>query len=286
MARSRNRSGGGGRKAAGGGRQAKSRKSAAAPVAEVEVVEEEAAHAPRLVAVGEVEVAVAPLLEARVVLFAVGVAGRLGRAVPVHRVLLVTVEGRQVVAAAEPAHGRLVRRAPRTVEPAEVGVRRGHVGIARVGDERDRERREAAAHELGLALGRGGGEALPTRVAEVHGALLEHGSVRDHARTRQSAARSFEAILVETGLPVLLLERAADAILQPHQKVPHGGGFGGEFHGAHASAARLSAGGRTASSLAKIRPRGSSPGASRRAASACAAHGSGTRRTSRARFRP
>ena len=41
MARSRNRSGGGGRKAAGGGRQAKSRKSAAAPVAEVEVVEEE-----------------------------------------------------------------------------------------------------------------------------------------------------------------------------------------------------------------------------------------------------
>lgn len=40
MARSRTRSGGGGRKAAGGGRQAKSRK-AAAPVAEVEVVEEE-----------------------------------------------------------------------------------------------------------------------------------------------------------------------------------------------------------------------------------------------------
>ncbi|MCB9916146.1 MAG: hypothetical protein H6828_13545 [Planctomycetes bacterium] len=39
MARSKNRGGGGAKKAAGGGRQAKSRKPA--PVAEVEVVEEE-----------------------------------------------------------------------------------------------------------------------------------------------------------------------------------------------------------------------------------------------------
>src|SRR3990167_4559936 len=70
----------------------------------VEVVEEQPADAARLVAVLQEKIFIAQLLEARIIIRTEGIAGGLGGAVPVDRVLLETIIRRQVETAAEPPH--------------------------------------------------------------------------------------------------------------------------------------------------------------------------------------
>src|SRR5258708_3595067 len=77
----------------------------ALPVAGVEIVEEDAADAARLAAMGKIEIVVAPLLEARVVAGVVAAAGGSKRLVKHRGVALVRHHRRQIGAAAEPALG-------------------------------------------------------------------------------------------------------------------------------------------------------------------------------------
>ena len=181
----------------------------------VEVVEEQAADAARLAAVAQEEVLVALLLEARVGLGPEGGAGAARDLVPVHAVFLEAVERRQVEAAAEPPG-----RGPacgRGLEEAQVQMRGGHVGVARVRDQRDRDRLEGRAGELGAPRGRGRRERLAARVGEVDGGLLEEGAVLEHPRTREGVARALEALLAEAGAAVLRLEGRADPVLQAEE---------------------------------------------------------------------
>ena len=89
-----------------------------APV--VEVVEKQSADAARFVAVFKIEVAVAPLFEARINVGAEGAAGVVGGLVPVAGVVGEAVVGGEVVAAAEPPNGVGVRF---------VGDEKAHVGV-------------------------------------------------------------------------------------------------------------------------------------------------------------
>src|SRR5690606_11652505 len=136
-------------------------------------------------------------------------AGLAGGAVPVHTVLFEAVVGREVEAAAEPPDRRRALRA--RDEEAHVHVRGRHVGVARVHDQRDRDRLVGAARELRAALGGGGGQRLAARVREVDGGLLDHLAVLEHTRARERAARRLEALLAEARRAVLALERGADA---------------------------------------------------------------------------
>jgi len=112
-----------------------------------EVVEEDAAHTACFLAVLQIEVVVAPLLEAGVQLIAVGGEGALAGAVEVRRVFSEAVIGRQVHAAAEPPD-RLGVGALGD-EAAHVHVHRWHVWVARVEDQRHAHRLEAAPGQLG-----------------------------------------------------------------------------------------------------------------------------------------
>jgi hypothetical protein len=104
-------------------------REAALKAGRVEIVEEDAADAARFGAVLQVEVVVAPLLELRVELRSARAARR---AVPVDGVLIETVIGREIEAAAEPP-------GVAGLKIADVGVTGRHVGIARVDDERNAE---------------------------------------------------------------------------------------------------------------------------------------------------
>ena len=76
----------------------------------MKVIEEHAADAARLVAMLQIEIFVAPLLEARVFVGAEGFERALARRVEVMRVLLVSVVRRQIRSAAEPKDVTLILR--------------------------------------------------------------------------------------------------------------------------------------------------------------------------------
>ncbi len=97
------------------------------------VVEEDAAHAARLITMLEKEVFVAPGFEARIKPSAEGLQRIAAALVEVARVFLPSVVRRQIHAAAEPGH-RLAALG-RGAQHAHVHVNRGHVGIARVHHE-------------------------------------------------------------------------------------------------------------------------------------------------------
>src|SRR5262249_11118304 len=129
------------------------------------VLEEDAAHTPGLVAVGDPEVAIAVDLVASVAAGLVALAHVAENPVEVHRVFLVEVVRRQICAAAEPGLGSLLDEAP-------VGVHRRNARIARMEDEAQPRGEEAPAlalqplRELFLEL-------APDR-GDVHPRLLEH----------------------------------------------------------------------------------------------------------------
>src|SRR5262245_18471266 len=149
-------------------------------VALSEVVEEDAADAARLIAVLEVKVAVAPRLEARVVIRAEGLECLLAAAMEVARVLLEAVIRGEIHAAAEPPG---VLRG----EKAHVEVNGWAVGVARMQDQRYPHRLPGLPGEL-RARGRCRGRELRSLDArEIDSAALEEPSILDHAREPAAA---------------------------------------------------------------------------------------------------
>jgi hypothetical protein len=196
----------------------------------VEVVEEEPADAAGLVAVLEVEVVVAPALEPGVqgvgvlAVVAEALAGGAGGAVPVDHVLIEAVVGREVEAAAEPPDRRLAGLLGD--EEAHVHVRGGHIGVARVHDQRHAHGAEAAPGQLRPARAGRRRQLVAAHVGEVDAALLEHGAVLQDARAPAAAAGALPGVLAEAGAAVLPGEGAADAVLQVEQVVAHGAAVG------------------------------------------------------------
>ena len=169
----------------------------------VQVVVEDAAEAARFVAVREVEVAVAPRLEFRVVAGVVPVAGGLEAGVEGGGVLLrgggFGAHGRDVTAAAEPAMGG--------DDHARVHVRGRDVRALRVGDQAD------AGGPESRVLGRAGhagahlGAELAGDDGDVHADFFEHAAVH-----QPDGAAAFEA----GPLPWRPFETAGRAIAAQH----------------------------------------------------------------------
>src|SRR5262249_30991301 len=176
-----------------------------------EVVEEDAADAAGLVAVGQVEVFVARALQLRVidgvgVLLADGLPG----AVEVDDVLTNGVVRRQVGAAAEPA-------GVAAAEEAEVGMNGGHHRAARVQHERDAGGGEGAALAGGDLFGELLAE-LAVDVGEVDAGLLEQAALHQPPPPPAAATWALPLVLVEA-LAVHGLEAGDDALLQAAEVV-------------------------------------------------------------------
>src|SRR2546421_2249316 len=138
----------------------------------VQIIEENPSDAARLAAVLEIEVLIAPALEAGIALGAESLERLPARGVKVARVLLEPVVGGHVHASAEPPD-RLALRLSRDQEP-HVHVNGRDIGIARMQYQRHAGGLECAAGQLGPRGARGGREPLPVHAGEIHSAALEH----------------------------------------------------------------------------------------------------------------
>src|SRR5215210_1282565 len=194
----------------------------------VQVVEEDPADAARLTAVFQVEVLVTPLLVARVNLRAKRLARRAGGAMPVDRVFLEAIVGRQVEPATEPPD-RLRVRLLRKKE-ADVHVGRGHVGVVLIEDEGDTESLEASARQLGPLRGSGRRQPRAMDMGEAHPGLLEHRPLAQHPRLPAATLRPLPGILVETSGAVLRFDGGADAVLETEEVGLDGGKVGAIGH--------------------------------------------------------
>src|SRR3546814_3966056 len=159
----------------------------ALPVAAVEVVVENAADAACLAAVGNEEVLVAPLLEARVEVGGVAVAGVLQGGVEVRRVLLDRIHRIEIGAAAEPRLGG--------DDVAGIHVYRRHQGPAQV-----RHQKTPAGPEPRNPLGAGDLPREPPRKAAEHRGIVES-DLLEHApaQRRHDAAAALAAASIEIG---------------------------------------------------------------------------------------
>src|SRR5262245_53401194 len=179
-----------------------------------EVVEEDAADAARLIAVLEVKVAVAPGLEARVVIRAEGLERLLAGAVGVARGVVEAVIRGEIHAAAEPPG---VLRG----EKAHVEVNGWAVGVARMQDQRYPHRLPGLPGEL-RARGRCRGRELRSLDArEIDPAALEEPSVLDHAREPAAAFGALPFVGLE-GVAVGGLEARDDFLLQGKEIAANG----------------------------------------------------------------
>ena len=134
------------------------------------VVEKDAAGPARLAAVRQIEVAVAPGLELRIVLRIVAVAGRLVGGVEIgrvrHRLRRVEPHRRQVAAAAEPALGGH--------QHARVEMRRRHARALHMRDQADAARPEPRVFRRARDLGSEFRAEFAPDGGDVHAHLFEH----------------------------------------------------------------------------------------------------------------
>ena len=189
----------------------------------IEVVEENAADAPRLSPVLDKEVLVAPLFEPFVVRGVVPITDRFPDLVEMCGVLVEQVERGQVGASTEPGSNGLDSVAEH-LQITHVQVHDGDHRARRVEHQRDPGSVEPLGVDLetlGQPLGQLAGD-----LGEVHAALLEHVAGGDYPRDPTAVADSLvgaigPAILAEPGLAVELLEAACDRVLQPAEVLTH-----------------------------------------------------------------
>ena len=162
----------------------------------------------------EMEVLVAPELEARVVVEAERVERFLALAVEVARVLLEAVVRREVHAAAKPPDVR-GRKEP------HVEVHRGAIGIERVQHQRDAHRLPGLPCKLGTRGGRRRRQLASFDMREVHPAALEDIPVLDHLRDAAAAFVALPFVGFE-GLAVEALQGSDDLFLQLDEMIVDG----------------------------------------------------------------
>ena len=169
------------------------------------VLEEDPAHPARLAAVREVEVAVAALLEARVVRGIVAVASGAQHPVEVRHVLFEEVVGREVGPAAEPG-------LPPLDDVPDVGVGGRHERAARVQDEREPDRCEGAS--LTGQPAREGLRELAVHVREGDAGFFQHRAVLQDAGDPAPAAGPNPGVAPEARHAIEPLQGGTDLFLQ------------------------------------------------------------------------
>src|SRR5882672_163938 len=185
----------------------------------VQVVEEDPADAARLAAMLEIEVLVAPALEAGIEIRSEGFERAPALRVEVARVLLEAVVGGEVHAAAEPPH-RIASRLGRD-EKAHVHVHGRHEGVARVQHQRHAHCLEAAAREVRARRARGRGQLPAFHAREIHPAALEYASLLDDPAFAPSAFATLPAIQTERPT-VDAFKLRNDAVLESDEVVTYG----------------------------------------------------------------
>ncbi len=146
-------------------------------------------------------------------------------AVKVHCVFLKAVVGRQVHAAAKPAHGCLAGVA--CGNHAHIHVNGRHVRVARVKHQRHAHGLKGRTCQLGPVLGGRGRQLRPAHVREATARALKNtpafDDLRDAIALQQLARRLVPGINHRAGTlwPLYSFERADDARLQAHQILAH-----------------------------------------------------------------
>jgi hypothetical protein len=166
------------------------------------------------------EILVAPGLEARVLVGAERRQRIAAGAMEMHRVLFEAVVGRQVHAAAEPAHGLAARR--QRGQHAHVHVHGGHIGVARVEHQRHAHRLEGGAGQLGAMLGGRVRQLVAAYLRKAAAGALEQWTLFEdagQAAPLQRLARLLAPLVAKAGSAVGRFERAHDALLQTPQVI-------------------------------------------------------------------
>ena len=158
----------------------------------------------------EIEILVAPFLVALVRVRAESIAGGTCVLVPCNDVFVKRVIRRQIVPATEPPD----RLSLACREETEVGVRRGHVGIQGVDDERHADRLEALACELGPGLRGRRRHFAAENVGETDAGFFEDASFGHDPGLAAATAGPFPYITFKSLFAVEQLEFRADPVLQ------------------------------------------------------------------------
>ncbi len=93
-------------------------------------------------------------------------------------------------------------------------MRRRHVGIEGMDDERDADRLESEPREFGSSLGRRGGHLFTVDMGIADPGLLEDGTFAQYAADSAATARSVPGVASELTLPVEHLELGDNPVLQ------------------------------------------------------------------------
>ena len=187
-----------------------------------EVVEEDAAHAPLLLAVLEKEILVAPLLEARIQVGPEGLERSLAGGMEMHGIVVEAVIRREIHATAEPAD--LLVRARKRGQHAYVHVDRGYVRIARMEHQRHTQCLERCTGEFGPVLRRRWRQCLAAHMREAATRAFEHLALLQdpgQAVALQRLGRLLAPGIVEERRAVDGGNRRADALLQVQQVPAH-----------------------------------------------------------------
>src|SRR6187551_974311 len=180
----------------------------------VEIVEEQPADAARLVAMLEEEVSIAPLLVPRVHIVAERRARLLRGPVPVQDVFVERIVRREIEAAAEPPRDRVLFRG---AEEAHVGVRRRHVRVERMKDERHARCEPLRILQLGPLRRRARRQLRAHDVGKIYARLFEDRSVAKHAALAAAAFCALPRVAAKPRRAVRLLDRVAEAVLKSAQ---------------------------------------------------------------------
>src|SRR6185436_17334936 len=180
----------------------------------VQIVEEQAADAARLVAVLEKEIPVAPLLVARVHVVAERRARLLGRAVPVQDVFVERIVRGEIESAAEPPGNRVLLG--RAEEP-HVGVSRRDVRVQRMKYQRHTGSEPLRILQFGSLRRRARRQLCAHHVRKIYAGLLEERAIAEHATFAAAAFGALPRIPSKPRRAVRLLDSVTDAVLKSAQ---------------------------------------------------------------------
>ena len=158
----------------------------------IQIVKEQAANSALLVTMLQIEVVIAPFFIARINLCAEGLAQIVSRAMPVNRILLKAVEGRQVKPAAEPPH-RLCAGLLSN-EKTHVGMAGRHIGIPRMYHQRNPHRLKAATGQFRAMRRCRSRHGVAVNVGEVYARLLKHAAIAQNPAATAAAAFALPAV--------------------------------------------------------------------------------------------
>ena len=187
----------------------------------LKIVKKHSAHAARLLAVLQVKILVAPLLESRVLVAAEGCQSIFADLVKMHRVFIESVIRRQVHAATEPADGLTCTVYRRGRQHAYIHVHGWHIGISRMKYQRNADGLKGRTRQFGPVLGGRSGKLGAAHMRKPATCSLKHLALFQDQGDAVALKRLSSFFLPCVGhkrVAVKLAHSADNALLQPEQK--------------------------------------------------------------------